>query len=131
MPHVGNEILFWDKLFLRLPYLLAVLILFLVLAVSLSPSEELQEFISSFPYGEELAHALCYAYLMVQSSLTFPGRVSQKVIMVVLLTLGIGIEVIQEVVPNRGFEMGDIAANVSGLLLGYLICLMLPATRIQ
>jgi VanZ family protein len=68
---------------------------------------------------------------MVQSSLTFPGRVSQNIIIVVLLTMGIGVELIQEVVPNRGFEMRDIVANVSGLLLGYLICFGITATGVQ
>ena len=131
MPYGKNDILFWDKLLFWLPYILGVLILFLVASLSLSPSEELQGLITRFAYGEEIVHALCYAYLMVQSSLTFPGRFSGKIIFVVLLAMGLGIEVIQELIPNRGFEIGDVAANVSGLLMGWGICQMLPAAEIQ
>ena len=102
--------------------------------VFLTPSVDLQDFIGQFPYGEKISHALAFGYLMLQISLMFPGELNRKKIFFLLLAMGMGLEFLQEFLPNRGFEYDDVLANIVGLILGYflsvLICFLLKKNKV-
>jgi len=85
-----------------------------ITALSLTPLEELPP----VPGGDKLHHAIAYAALM------FPAALKRLrhlwAIFLFYLTWSGGIELIQPYV-NRYGEWGDLAANASGLILGWLI----------
>jgi VanZ family protein len=102
--------------------------------VFLTPSNDLQDFIGQIPYGEKISHALAFGYLMFQFSLMSPGELNRKKIFFLLLTMGVGLEFLQEFTPNRGFESDDVLANILGLILGYflsvLVCFLMTKNKV-
>jgi hypothetical protein len=49
------------------------------------------------------------------------GRRAIVIAATVAVALGVGIEVVQTVIPGRTFEVGDIVANAVGVLLGLVV----------
>tara|TARA_B110000037_G_scaffold183817_1_gene212248 strand:- start:280 stop:669 length:390 start_codon:yes stop_codon:yes gene_type:complete len=69
----------------------------------------------SIPFNHVIAFALLsiFGILAYKYKLTF--------ILIYLLTISIFLEVFHTIIPNRGYEFTDIAANVIGVLLAYIV----------
>jgi len=93
---------------------LSILILMLITTLSLWPLEHLPV----VPGGDKWHHAIAYAALMFPAALRRP-RLWPLIGLFFLLWSG-AIELIQPYV-NRYGEWGDMAANASGLLIGFLL----------
>jgi len=98
---------------------LSVSILMLITTLSLWPLEHLPV----VPGGDKWHHAIAYAALMFPAALRRP-HLWPQVGLFFLLWSG-AIELIQPFV-NRYGEWGDMAANASGLLIGFMLA---AATR--
>jgi len=93
---------------------LSMLILMLITTLSLTPLEHLPV----VPGGDKWHHAIAYAALMFPAALRRP-RFWPLMGLFFLLWSG-AIELIQPFV-NRYGEWGDMAANASGLLVGFML----------
>lgn len=93
-----------------------------VMVGSLTPASALK----AVSVGDKLLHAASYCLLMLWFGGLFARR-RQVVVAVALLVLGCTLEVLQATTTTRSFELRDIAANASGILVG----LVLTATVLE
>ena len=85
-----------------------------VLVLSLLPIQKLP----SVPTWDKLNHLIAYASLMAWFGQLFPAR--RVGVAIACVAFGVMIEILQPIVSNRYFEVGDIAANAIGAALGWL-----------
>ena len=71
--------------------------------------------------GDKIAHLLAYAVLMFWFMQIFTASPSRLVIATGLLLLGVGLEIVQVVLPFRTFELLDVASNAAGIGLGWVV----------
>lgn len=72
-----------------------------------------------FAHADKVAHFIVFFALAVSLHLAFRPRVWLGVVL--LLSYGIAIEVIQYFVPNRGAEVLDVVADLCGVLAFYVL----------
>lgn len=67
------------------------------------------------PNSDKLNHALAYTLLML-----YFGQLARRRLLAAagLLAFGVGIELLQSMLPARSAELADLAANLVGMLLG-------------
>jgi len=70
-----------------------------------------------FHLNDKIAHAGAFFVLAGLADLAWPGRRYDWVNVLSLLTLGLLIEALQYPLPYRSASVGDLAADVGGLLL--------------
>lgn len=104
-------------LWLGIGYALIVLVIFLSLTSNPVDTG------LSFPYEDKLFHAFAYFTLMAWFGQIYHRPVQRKLFAVIFIFLGILLEYLQSFDPNRSAEFGDMIANTSGVLLGYLLVL--------
>ena len=66
-----------------------------------------------------LNHVIAFALLSIFGILAYKYKLT--FILIYLLTISIFLEVFHTIIPNRGYEFTDIAANVIGVLLAYIV----------
>lgn len=68
---------------------------------------------------DKLEHATAYICLMLWFCQLYLAKWSRIYLMVVFVTMGVGIEVLQGLSGYRYFEYADMLANTTGVLLGW------------
>ena len=76
--------------------------------------------VSSFLH-DKLSHILGYAGLMLWFVQLYKGRGMRSLIAVLLICLGMVLEYLQGIGGVRMFEVGDMLANASGVVVGWLV----------
>jgi VanZ family protein len=105
---------------LRYPWIWLLVGWVLVLAVcggSVVPGDSLGEV---GRINDKLLHAGSYFVLMVWFAGLYPRRL-HGVIALVLLSLGVALELVQDTLASRYFDPLDVVANAAGVLLGLLL----------
>lgn len=106
-----------NKTGLTLGFFLMALIVYL----SLSCSFFVKNIVGLFPSGYDMGHILSYATLMIYFSYMLPKETNPLKLGLVFIGIGVGLEFLQELTPDRAFEFQDIAANTSGVIIGGLL----------
>ena len=104
---------------LRFPWFWLMVGWLLVLGVSIGsliPQSAL-ELVGRFDIPDKLLHAGSYGALMMWFSGLYARRY-YWILIVVLLLLGLVLEFVQRALGYRSFELMDIAANLSGIIVG-------------
>ncbi len=70
---------------------------------------------------DKLVHWLAFTLLMSWYAQLMNGRQHQWRALVLMLVLGIGLEYLQGLNPNRQFDYVDMVANVMGIITGVLL----------
>lgn len=70
------------------------------------------------PQSDKIAHCVAYAWLAGLAAVAWKGDGASARIWAAL-AMGIGLEFVQMLVPGRFFSLLDMAANVTGLALGW------------
>jgi VanZ family protein len=94
------------------------LLVALVTAGSVMPQNAVQ-LLNQLAIPDKVLHAGSYCILM----LWFSGMYQRRfywVLVVVLLALGLGLEFVQRRLGYRSFELLDMAANLTGIILGLI-----------
>lgn len=104
-------------LWLVIGYALVALVIYLSLTSSPVDLE------MGFPYQDKLFHALAYFILMSWFSQIYHESVRRRMIAVVFILMGLTLEYLQSFDPNRFAEFGDMVANTTGVVLGFIITL--------
>lgn len=74
-----------------------------------------------FEQSDKLSHLLAYGGLMLWFCQLYAGKAQRWVLAFALVTLGVGLEFLQSLTPDRLYEVLDMLANTSGVLLGWLL----------
>jgi VanZ family protein len=77
----------------------------------------------SFAYEDKLQHAFAYFVLMAWFGQLYHGRSERIIIALLLIFMGGTLEYFQSFNPHRFAEFGDMAANASGVILGFYLTL--------
>ena len=89
----------------------------LVIYLSVAPAPE----VPRVPGGDFVGHLLAYGTLMFWFMQLAANRRSRALIALALIALGIALELAQLYVPGRSFELTDMAANATGVFLGWVV----------
>ena len=103
-------------LWLAIGYVLVATVVYL--SLTSKPIE-----MSGFAYEDKFYHALAYFTLMAWFSQIYHQRFQQNMFAIAFVLLGLAMEYLQSLNPNRYAEFGDMAANVTGVVLGFTIAL--------
>ncbi len=77
--------------------------------------------VTSLVYNDKLTHVAVYACLMGWFSQIFQHDLTRIIFVILLSAMGIGIEFIQAATPTRNFEVLDMIANTSGVILAWAL----------
>jgi len=109
---------------LRLRYLwLTIGFVLVVLVIYLSLTGEPIAMVGLFAYEDKLYHAFAYFTLMAWFSQIYHHRFQRNMLAVIFILMGLTMEYLQSLNPNRFAEFGDMAANVAGVGLGFAVTL--------
>ena len=89
----------------------------LVIYLSVAPAPE----VPRVPGGDVVGHLLAYCTLMFWFMQLAANRGSRALIALALIALGIALEFAQLYVPGRTYELTDMAANATGVFLGWVV----------
>lgn len=76
-----------------------------------------------FDYEDKLYHALAYFTLMAWFSQIYHQAVQRVIIALLFVFMGLMVEYLQSLNPDRYAEFGDMVANVTGVFLGFVLTL--------
>lgn len=77
----------------------------------------------SFLYQDKVFHAIAYFVLMFWFAQIYHGNVKRNLIAFLLVALGVSLEFLQGLNPVRFYEVADMLANATGVVLGYVLTL--------
>lgn len=95
--------------------------LLLVSGVTLASVTNVPAQVSGLFFNDKLAHAVVYGSLMGWFSQIFRHDLTRVICVVALILMGIGIEFLQAATPTRQFEVLDMVANTSGVVLAWAL----------
>lgn len=95
--------------------------LFLVSGVTLASVVSVPSQVSALLLNDKLMHVAVYACLMGWFAQIFRHDLTRLVFVVALCLMGVGIEFIQAATPTRQFEVLDMIANTSGVVLAWAL----------
>lgn len=70
--------------------------------------------------ADKLEHALAYSLLMLWFAQIFSRHMSRLLTAGLLILLGVSLEILQSFTGYRFFEVADMIANTTGVLLGWV-----------
>lgn len=77
--------------------------------------------VKSILLNDKLAHTFAYVVLMGWFVQIFQHRAARIVCGCLFVTMGVGIEFVQGMTPHRQFDVLDMVANTSGVLLAWIL----------
>ena len=66
-------------------------------------------------------HFIVYFYVGLLAFFLYLKNKNLKKIIYFLLFLSVILEILQNIIPNRAFEIGDLVSNILGILVAYLV----------
>ena len=115
----------WAERHFWLVKIAAIIWICLLLYLCLAPSEEFPDYIG-IPFFDKIAHFTIYFVLCILMILIFkiPKWTRNTFILIIsLFGFSLFIEIMQHVMPfGRTFSVGDLIANLSGIITGIIIC---------
>lgn len=95
--------------------------LFLIGGVTFASMVSVPAQVSSILVDDKLAHIVVYACLMGWFAQIFTHDLTRLIFVLLLSGMGIGIEFLQATTPTRQFEVLDMIANTSGVVLAWAL----------
>lgn len=95
--------------------------LFLIGGVTFASVVSVPAQVSSLLINDKLAHVVVYAGLMGWFAQIFRHDLTRLIFVFLLSGMGIGIEFLQAATPTRHFEVLDMIANTSGVVLAWAL----------
>lgn len=95
--------------------------LLLVVGVTYASVSSIPAQVSSLFFNDKLTHVAVYACLMGWFAQIFRHDLTRLIFVVLLCALGVAIEFIQAGTPTRRFEVLDMVANTSGVVLAWAL----------
>ncbi len=77
--------------------------------------------VKSFLIQDKILHTIVYAALMGWFAQIYRHDLARLILVIGFITMGIGIEFLQGMTPTRNFEVLDMVANTSGVVLAWAL----------
>ncbi|MBX2823970.1 MAG: VanZ family protein [Gammaproteobacteria bacterium] len=106
-----------DLSYPRIWFWLGVILVAVVVLLSLGNPPASLNITSS----DKVGHAIAYAALMGWFMQIFTHKVARVILAMSFIGLGVGLEFLQGMVPTRQFELLDMAANTTGVLIAWVL----------
>jgi len=106
---------------LRFQRIWLVMGIFLIGGVTLASVTSVPAQVNSLFINDKLTHVVVYACLMGWFAQIFRHDLTRLIFVVLLSAMGVGIEFIQAATPTRQFEVLDMVANTSGVILAWAL----------
>jgi len=104
--------------YVRLWLSIGVGMLAMVLLLSLIT---LPDEVNQFVWSDKLFHGIAYAGLMGWFAQLYKHDLTRIVLLIGLISFGVGIELLQGLTPSRVLDVSDMLANASGVLLAWAL----------
>jgi VanZ family protein len=106
----------------RLAWLLTgYMLVFLVIYLSLTSQQVNIDM--GFSFQDKFYHFIAYFTLMFWFAHVYHGKTHRYTIALAFIMMGVFLEVIQSLTPERYFEYADMVANTVGVVFAYLVML--------
>ena len=73
------------------------------------------------PFGTTINHFICYVYISLLGLFLYLRMENFQRVFYGLLFLSIILELLQLIIPNRAFELGDLIGNILGVIVAYSV----------
>ena len=73
------------------------------------------------PFGTTINHFVCYVYISLLGLFLYSRMENFQRIFFGLLFLSIILELLQLIIPNRSFQLGDLVGNILGVIVAYSV----------
>ena len=73
------------------------------------------------PFGTTINHFICYVYISLLGLFIYLRMENFQRVFYGLLFLSIILELLQLIIPNRAFELGDLIGNILGVIVAYSV----------
>ena len=113
-----------------LKFIFHISVLFLII-ISLYPGSLLGYFLySDFgqqpnliknPFGTTINHFISYVYISLLGLFLYLSKENFQRVFYGLLLLSIILELFHFIIPNRSFQLGDLIANILGVIVAYSV----------
>ena len=109
---MASQTLKFRKIWLIIGYLLILTIVFL----TLTPKPP--DLVSEINFGDKIGHFLAYSLLMFWFCLLYIKTFNRLIIACLFIIMGISLEILQDMGGIRMYEVADMFANTTGVLIG-------------
>ena len=113
-----------------LKFIFHISVLFLII-ISLYPGSLLgyllygdfgqQPILIKNPFSTTINHFICYVYISLLGLFLYLRMENFQRVFYGLLFLSIILELLQLIIPNRAFELGDLIGNILGVIVAYSV----------
>ena len=73
------------------------------------------------PFGTIINHFICYAYVSLLGFLIYSGKKNFQKLVYSMFFLSAILELLQYIIPNRSLQLGDLIANILGVIVAYFV----------
>ena len=73
------------------------------------------------PFGTIINHFICYAYVSLLGFFIYSGRKNFQKLVYSMFFLSAILELLQFIIPNRSLQLGDLIANILGVIVAYSV----------
>ena len=73
------------------------------------------------PFGTTINHFIYYAYVSLLGFFLYLKNQNFQKLVYGLFILSVILEVLQFIIPNRSFQLGDLIGNILGVLVAFLV----------
>ena len=73
------------------------------------------------PFGTTINHFIYYAYVSLLGFFLYLKNQSFQKLVYGLFILSVILEVLQFIIPNRSFQLGDLIGNILGVLVAFFV----------
>ena len=73
------------------------------------------------PFGTTINHFIYYVYVSLLGFFLYLKNQSFQKLVYGLFILSVILEVLQFIIPNRSFQLGDLIGNILGVLVAYFV----------
>ncbi len=115
-------------IFLKSIFHIAILFLIIVsiypgsiIGYLLNGDWRLQPIIIESPFGTTVNHFIAYLFLSLVGFVIYLKRSKEKKIFYILIFLATILEFSHFIIPNRSFQIGDLAGNILGVIIAYFL----------
>ena len=73
------------------------------------------------PFGTAINHFICYTFISLLGLYIYAKNENFKKLVYGLFFLSITLEIFHFIIPNRSFQLEDLLANISGVMVAYFV----------